>query len=103
MHGMNPIDVLYFEEVRRHAGTTAAHVYGGLMSHLIVWCDENNVPYQSVPVGAIKKHATGKGNANKQMMIDSAIARGHDVIDDNEADAVALMYWSFQNGVDITV
>ena len=26
-----PIEAIYFEEVRRHAGTDAAHIYGGLL------------------------------------------------------------------------
>ena len=29
-----PIATIWFEEVRRHAGTDAAHVYGGLMATL---------------------------------------------------------------------
>ncbi|WP_206186456.1 crossover junction endodeoxyribonuclease RuvC [Thalassospira lohafexi] len=93
-------DALYFEEVRRHIGTDAAHVYGGLMAHLTAWCEEQNIAYQGVPVGTIKKHATGKGNAKKDVMIDAARKRGHSPKDDNEADAIALMYWAKeQNGV----
>ncbi len=45
-----------------------------------------------MPVGTIKKHATGKGNAGKEDMIASAQARGHNPTDDNEADAIALVY-----------
>ena len=29
-----PVEAIWFEEVRRHAGTDAAHVYGGLMATL---------------------------------------------------------------------
>ena len=32
-----PISAIWFEEVRRHAGTDAAHVYGGLMASLTSW------------------------------------------------------------------
>jgi hypothetical protein len=60
---------VYFEEVRRHAGVDAAHAYGGFMAHLTAWCEHHQIPYQGVPVGTIKKHATGKGNANKDQMI----------------------------------
>lgn len=87
------IDAIYFEEVRRHVGTDAAHVYGGLMAHLTAWCEENGIPYQGVPVGTIKKHATGKGNASKADMIQAARQKGHAPKDDNEADALALLYW----------
>ncbi|WP_045770429.1 crossover junction endodeoxyribonuclease RuvC, partial [Xanthomonas albilineans] len=57
----NPIHTVYFEEVRRHAGVDAAHAYGGFMGHLTAWCEHHQIPYQGVPVGTIKKHATGKG------------------------------------------
>lgn len=86
------LDEVYFEEVRRHAGTQAAHVYGGLMGTLTSWCEENKVPYSSVPVGVIKKSWAGKGNANKEAMIAEAKRRGFDVIDDNQADALALLH-----------
>jgi Holliday junction resolvasome RuvABC endonuclease subunit len=49
-----------------------------------------------VPVGTIKKHATGKGNAPKQAMIDAGRARGFDPADDNEADAIALLMWAIE-------
>ena len=88
------INAVYFEEVRRHASTDAAHVYGGLMATLTAWCEQNNIPYQGVPVGTIKKHATGKGNADKSAMIEAMKALGHPVTDDNEADALALLYWA---------
>ena len=45
------IDAVYFEEVRRHIGTDAAHVYGGLLATLTAWCEEHSLPYQGVPVG----------------------------------------------------
>lgn len=59
------IGAVYFEEVRRHTGVDAAHVYGGLMAHLTAWCEQHQVPYQGVPVGAIKRHVAGRGNAGK--------------------------------------
>ncbi|WP_247424158.1 crossover junction endodeoxyribonuclease RuvC [Ralstonia pseudosolanacearum] len=88
------INVVYFEEVRRHAGVDAAHIYGGLLGHLSAWCEHHNTPYIGVPVGTIKKHATGKGNASKDEMIASVCKRGHEPSDDNEADALAILYWA---------
>ena len=90
------INAVFFEEVRRHAGVDAAHAYGGFMGHLTAWCEQHNIPYQGVPVGTIKKHATGKGNASKSEMISAAQARGHAPIDDNEADALALLHWAIE-------
>lgn len=88
-----PVAAIWFEEVRRHAGTDAAHVFGGLMASLTSWAEIRGIPYQGVPVGTIKKHATGKGNAPKQAMIDAARARGFSPADDNEADAIAILHW----------
>lgn len=85
------ITEIHFEEVRRHAGTQAAHVYGGLMGTLTLWCEENRIPYSSVPVGAIKKAATGKGNASKEQMIEAAKLAGFNPVDDNEADAIHIL------------
>jgi len=80
------------EEVRRHVGVDAAHAYGGFMGQLTAWCEHHQIPYQGIPVGTIKKHATGKGNASKDEMVASVRARGHAPTDDNEADAIALLY-----------
>ncbi len=91
-----PIAAIWFEEVRRHAGTDAAHVYGGLMATLTAWAELRGVPYQGVPVGTIKRHATGKGNANKDAMIAAARARGFSPADDNEADAIAILHWAIE-------
>ena len=90
------IDRIVFEEVRRHAGTDAAHVYGGLMGTLTAWGELNAVPYEGVPVGTIKRFATGKGNADKAAVIAAMQARGFHPADDNEADALALLLWAIQ-------
>lgn len=86
------INQVVFEEVRRHVGVDAAHAYGGFMGQLTAWCEHHQIPYQGIPVGTIKKHATGKGNASKGEMVASVRARGHAPADDNEADAIALLY-----------
>jgi len=84
------LHAVYFEEVRRHAGVDAAHVYGGFMATLTAWCEAHAIPYEGVPVGTIKKFATGKGNADKSAMIAAACGWGFEPVDDNEADAIAL-------------
>ncbi|MEA1052325.1 hypothetical protein U5801_21320 [Lamprobacter modestohalophilus] len=93
------LDLVVFEEVRRHAGVDAAHAYGGFLAQLTAWCEDHQIPYQGVPVGTIKKHATGKGNANKQAMIAAAQARGLTPVDDNHADALALLDWALAQEV----
>jgi Holliday junction resolvasome RuvABC endonuclease subunit len=90
------IDAVYFEEVRRHAGTDAAHIYGGFLAALTSWCEQHGIAYQGVPVGTIKRFATGKGNADKQAMIAATRERGFDPSDDNEADAIAILLWALE-------
>lgn len=92
------IDAVFMEEVRRHAGVDAAHAYGGFLATLTAWCEHHNIPYQGVPVGTIKKHATGKGNASKEQMIAAVQTHGYTPIDDNEADALALLHWALEHG-----
>ena len=89
-----PLGSVVFEEVRRHAGTAAAHVYGGFLARLTAWCEGAGVLYQGVPVGTIKRFATGKGNAPKEAVIAAMRARGFTPADDNEADALALLLWA---------
>ena len=50
-------------------------------------------------MGTIKKHATGKGNANKAAMIATMQALGFQPADDNEADALALLHLAMARGV----
>jgi crossover junction endodeoxyribonuclease RuvC len=85
----HPITAVYFEEVRRHLGTDAAHIYGGIIATIGAWCEERQIPYQGIPVATIKQAATGKGNSNKEAMVAAAAKRwpNYECVDDNEADA----------------
>ena len=98
-HSADGIDAVYFEEVRRHAGVDAAHAYGGFLAHLTAWCEHHQIPYQGVPVGTIKKHATGRGNAGKDEVIAAMRVKGFHPTDDNEADALAILQWALEGGV----
>lgn len=87
------IDVVFYEEVRAHKGVDAAHVYGGLLAQLTAWCEEKKIPYEGIPVATIKRHATGKGNSGKELMKKAASERvGRVFTDDNEADAVCILF-----------
>ena len=82
------VGLLAYEEVRGHKGTDAAHIYGGCVAVITEECEAMGIPYVAIPVGTIKKFATGKGNANKAAML--AAARDAWPLfdgDDNEADA----------------
>lgn len=92
VYSITPFDEVWFEEVRRHMSTDAAHVYGGLMAMLTSWCEDNRMPYIGVPVGTIKSSWTGKGNSNKEAMVAEANRRGFTTDSDDEADALALFH-----------
>jgi Holliday junction resolvasome RuvABC endonuclease subunit len=100
LHTNSHIRYVAFEDVRRHNGTDAAHVFGGLRAVLMAWCEENTIPYEGVSVQAIKKFVTGKGNAGKPQVIAAVRKHGFEgVVDENEADAVALMLLKLEDPV----
>lgn len=68
-------NIVAFEEVHSHKGTAAAHVYGGITSHLMRICTEAGVPYLGIPVSHVKREATGKGNSAKPAMVAAANRR----------------------------
>jgi Holliday junction resolvasome RuvABC endonuclease subunit len=86
------IYMVYFERVYGHKGTDAAHVYGGFMYMLAAVCEEFNVKCVGIPVSTIKKIATGNGRASKEDVIAFVKSKGFDPADDNEADAIAILF-----------
>lgn len=68
--------VLAFEEVRRHVGTTAAHVYGGLLAQVEAF-SATHPEVEVVPIAVTKwkKIATGNGAATKEQYIAAVNAR----------------------------
>ena len=87
-----PADVIVYEDIKRHAGTAAAHMWGGFEAILLAHCLRNGIETAWLGVGEIKKHATGKGNAGKDAVIAAMQARGFEPQDDNDADALALLF-----------
>jgi len=90
------LTAIYFEEVRRHVGTDAAHLYGGFLATLTAWCEQQAISYQGVPVGTVKRHIAAKGNADKAAVMTAVRARGFSPTDDNEADAIAILLWAIE-------
>jgi len=89
--------IVAYEEVARHKGVAAAHIYGGLLATLQTCCEAHGVEYLGVPVGTIKKTATGKGNADKVAMVVGCIQKlGVKPADDNEADARWLLFHAIE-------
>mgnify|MGYP000891252394 CR=1 FL=1 len=78
--------VCYEQQANRFAGS--AHIGLGIIAHLQRICEELSMPYSGIAFSTVKKHATGKGNADKTAMIHSAERRWGLTHDDNEADAL---------------
>ncbi len=83
---------VYYEEVRRHKGVDAAHIYAGFLSTLQTWCIDNGVEYVGLPVGELKKSWCGKGNDSKELMIAEAEDRGYFPDSEDAADALAIFH-----------
>jgi len=86
------LEAIYFEEVRFAMYTDAHEVWSGFLATLTGWCEENKIPYCGIPVGTIKKIATGKGSASKEKVIKAMEAKGHKPKTEDEADAIAIAY-----------
>lgn len=95
LENIDGVHYVYYEEVHAHAGTDAAHAYGGFRALLMEWAERNKIPYGSFGVGTIKKRATGKGNSKKPAMIEAADIRfgteNNRITDDNQADALWIL------------
>ena len=75
----------------------AEALHGGMCQNLLTaWCERKSVAYQGVPVGTVKRFATGKGNADKQAVLAAIRSRGFNPADDNEADALAILLWAME-------
>lgn len=86
------INKVFFERVYGHTGMEAAHIYGGFIYMLAAVCLELNVECTGLAVKSIKKFMAGTGNASKDQMIAAARSQGFDPADDNEADALGVLF-----------
>ena len=89
---MHRVDAVVYEDVKRHNSTYSSHMWGAWEGILLAHCLRNGIPAHVLGVGEIKMHATGKGNAPKNDVIAAMVARGFKPEDDNDADALALLF-----------
>lgn len=89
--------MVFYEKVHRHAGTVAAHVYGGFLSTLQMTCERRKVLFHGLSVQEIKKAATGKGNAPKMAMLRTAEKQWPDL--EMETSDVADAVWCLYAGL----
>ena len=88
--------VFAYESVARHIGTKAAHSYGGYLALLQMFCYRRELPCHGVPVGTLKKYATGNGRASKNEMVKATNDKYKLKLrmkDNNEADAIWVADW----------
>lgn len=90
------LDLVVFEAAR-HAGPKmqgALVVQAEIQGVIKLWCEEHKIQYRGYSPTEIKKHATGKGNASKSMMVDAAEKKWKRVFEDvadDEVDALWLL------------
>jgi len=87
-------------EAQHHRGGSATQVALGLVATLQAWCARRGVEHHSVHTSTLKKFVTGKGNAEKELLIARAATDLHrDIgqITSDEADA----YWLARYGEQI--
>lgn len=87
--------VIAYEQAH-HRGGHATAVGVGLVTVVLEEAADQGWETTNVHTSALKKHATGKGNAKKPDMVAAARARWEreDVTDDNEADALLVLAWA---------
>lgn len=88
------IGLVVFESAVSYGAKHASGVtvQAEMLGVLKLWCEDHGIEYKGYAPTEIKKHATGKGNANKEMMLEAARKSfGDSVKDDNEADALWLL------------
>lgn len=84
---LRDVNLIAYEEVRRHLGTDAAHIYGALTGEIQKKGEVCGIPYYAIPVGTIKKFATGKGNADKAKMVAAGEKLWGEALPEDETDA----------------
>lgn len=87
---------------------TAAELLGAFKITLTTWAEERGLPAEGFAITKIKKHATGKGVANKVDMINAANAQFGTQLDpetyestgaDNIADAMFVLDMVLRNNI----
>ena len=91
------VSLIVYEDVVRHCSKFNARAYCGYLAILQSYCYTHDIKCEGVGVKTVKKFWAGNGNAKKEMMIQKANERGFDVINDNEADALALLHYVIDN------
>lgn len=93
------VEVIGFEDVEFSSYTAQTQLWSSF--RVAVWsaaCSDPKLIVEAVPVGTLKKFATGHGNATKEMMAASLLRKHPEFFegrhpDDNEVDALHLLQY----------
>jgi crossover junction endodeoxyribonuclease RuvC len=86
--------VIVFEQAH-HRGGAATEVAAGFSTRVLEFCARHGIEHASVHTATLKKFATGKGNADKEAMVQAARQRFKPALaDDNEADALWILEYA---------
>jgi len=98
---VTPWDItLIAYEQAHHRGGAATEIGVGLMTRVMEFAVSIEADYMSVHTGTLKKNTVGKGNASKdEMMAWFKTKVGRDPVDDNEADAYAILKYAIRTTV----
>lgn len=89
---LEEINLVVYERVAGFHKNSIIHA-AKMVAIIESYCEENGIAYKAVSATEVKKYATGKGNANKDKMIEAAQSKlGYLGNNDNEADAL----WIYQ-------
>lgn len=93
-----PVDYIYFEDVQFLTTQLQAQLWAGLRTAVVLLYPQMKI--KAVPVGTLKKFATGNGAAKKEQMaafLQSKTGLSPDGRDDNEIDALHLLWLARNN------
>ena len=101
LNGKSMIELIVYERAH-HRGGAATEIGVALMTRAQEYAVKIGAEYMAVHTASLKKFATGRGNASKGCMVAWASGRmKRKITDDNEADAIALLYYGM-NEVGVT-
>lgn len=99
LHTANAFDAVVFEDVQFSSFTAQTQLWASFRT--TVWLAFPRTLIECVPVGTLKKYATGSGAADKNLMMWALRKQWpgywNESLDDNAVDAAWLWLWTKQN------
>ena len=90
-------DLVAYEQ-SHHRGGPATHLAENWIGRVEEECARLGIQYTSVHTGMLKRHASGRGNASKEEMVEAARLRWPDQVVESEdqADALCGLAWAIE-------